>query len=744
MAHIHSIYDTDPHFIIDPKTRRIKNDSGKTVLVQGDHNSERFTFEIPRYVDGHDMSICDVVEVHYNNVGSADEETYSDVVDIDDLQVSPASEDVVIFSWLISGNATQYKGALDFAISFQCHDAEGNIDYELGTLTHEGITIGDRIRNSKTVIERVADILSKWRSDLFGIGKTEEAKMRAVSQEEQNAIADKGAEVLATIPADYTATSAMAEEAIRTKADGIVLSAEGESVVVNDSSNDYIRGLRVFGKSTRVTAKGYQLFDSNRLSSITQGGVTITNNANGSFNITGSGTMTSNIAKMVDYTHEETMRLLKPGTIHAVFTKTHPYVYFQIRNASTIYCGLTYSRQTFEITQEILNDPNLCIRIGIYGEANGTIEAGTVAPMVYQDGDGTWEPYTGGKASPSPEYPQEIVSVENPTIAIHSKNLIPFPYPMFACSNTDELDVTIRDDGGVLINGTPTQDSFINLCKYDFGPNHISQSTASGFVVNKHNSSILVAYDGKNKITFILVKSGTVCNNEVVYPQLEVGNVATEYEKGSGRQSFGTDRTLPGIPVTSGGNYTDANGQQWICDEIDFERGKYIQRITEKVYNGSSGELWNYIAANGVQNTPVFCVTVPGISTNPKASGRATLCDSYLHASNLPISNYEYWGESTYFGSKQFAFRNDSCVNIEEWMRYLAEHPITIMYDLATPIETPLSESELAVFRALKTNKLTTTVLNDAGAHMQLDYIADTKTYIDNQIAKRITEITNT
>ena len=36
---------------------------------------------------------------------------------------------------------------------------------------------------------------------------------------------------------------------------------------------------------------------------------------------------------------------------------------------------------------------------------------------------------------------------------------------------------------------------------------------------------------------------------------------------------------LPGIPVTSGGNYTDEIGQQWFCDEADFASGKYVQRV---------------------------------------------------------------------------------------------------------------------------------------------------------------------
>ena len=52
MAHQHGVYDTDKHFVIDSNTRKIENQSkSKITLIQNDHDSERFTFEIPRYVE---------------------------------------------------------------------------------------------------------------------------------------------------------------------------------------------------------------------------------------------------------------------------------------------------------------------------------------------------------------------------------------------------------------------------------------------------------------------------------------------------------------------------------------------------------------------------------------------------------------------------------------------------------------------------------------------------------------------
>ena len=121
MPHIHSIYDTDLHFIIDPITRSITSESGKVTLMQNDHNSERFTFEIPRYIEGHDMSLTDKVEIHYNNIDGSNKRTYnSDIYEVDDLQVSQDSDNMVIFSWLISKNAHTTAGSLNFIAIFVC------------------------------------------------------------------------------------------------------------------------------------------------------------------------------------------------------------------------------------------------------------------------------------------------------------------------------------------------------------------------------------------------------------------------------------------------------------------------------------------------------------------------------------------------------------------------------------------------------------------------------------------------
>ena len=169
MAHLHRIYDTDLHFIVNPITRVIASESGKVSLMQYDHNSERFTFEIPRMIEGHDMTLTDKVEVHYINGSGSSKLTRSDgIYPVDDLDLSPDSEDMVICSWLVSGQATKFAGNLAFVLRFVCHDQDGNITYQWFTNPFTGIKINAGINNENSITEgNSPDILELWKDDLY-------------------------------------------------------------------------------------------------------------------------------------------------------------------------------------------------------------------------------------------------------------------------------------------------------------------------------------------------------------------------------------------------------------------------------------------------------------------------------------------------------------------------------------------------------------------------------------------------
>lgn len=170
MAHIHSVKDTDVHYKIDGITRTIVNvNETKRMLVQNDHNSERLTFEVPRYVDGHDLTTCNVVQVHYLNTDTYEEKGSSGVYEVDDLGIKENDENTVILTWLVSGNATKYIGTLNFIIRFSCV-TNGNIDYAWNTTIFKGIAILEGLYNSDEVVEENYDILMQWKQELIAAG----------------------------------------------------------------------------------------------------------------------------------------------------------------------------------------------------------------------------------------------------------------------------------------------------------------------------------------------------------------------------------------------------------------------------------------------------------------------------------------------------------------------------------------------------------------------------------------------
>lgn len=180
--------------------------------------------------------------------------------------------------------------------------------------------------------------------------------------------------------------------------------------IVEDSMSYPQIALNVDGDYEQVTTQGYQLFDASKLPTKSQGGATVTNNGDGSFTISGSRNLSEQFSLYYELTHEETLKMLKVGkiTLNQNGGDTTPYVVVQLlKTGGGAWFQLNKSIQSVNITQEMLQDIGCVLRVLLYGANGAAIQTGTVKPMLYQDGDGTWEPFTGGIASPNPEYPQE-------------------------------------------------------------------------------------------------------------------------------------------------------------------------------------------------------------------------------------------------------------------------------------------------------------------------------------------------
>lgn len=176
MRHIHPVTDSDTYFTIDPITRQLSNGTSKKMsLIKGDHNSERFTFELPLTVEGHDMSQCNRVEVHFINVDSKTRAKNEDVYIVTDHKTSDGknafrkSDDgqKVLADWLISGNVTKYAGTLNFVVRYVCIGEDGTVDYAWNTAIYSNINVLDSINNSEVVVDEYSDVLQEWYEQLL-------------------------------------------------------------------------------------------------------------------------------------------------------------------------------------------------------------------------------------------------------------------------------------------------------------------------------------------------------------------------------------------------------------------------------------------------------------------------------------------------------------------------------------------------------------------------------------------------
>lgn len=244
MEHKHIVVDGDTRFIINPITRHIRNESSrKTTLIQNDHNSERFTFELPRYVDGHDMSLCNKVEVHYLNIDANTKQQHTDMYTVDDLGLDGEN---VVFSWLISNSVTGLVGSLNFLVKFKCVEGTA-ITYEWNTAIFTNISISNGINAGETFEEDYLDIIERWKATVTreitnkvneGVTEWQElesgkvrGEMTAFSAQWNEALATERARIDQIVKLPNGSTTGDAElQDIRVGADGVTYESAGTAV----------------------------------------------------------------------------------------------------------------------------------------------------------------------------------------------------------------------------------------------------------------------------------------------------------------------------------------------------------------------------------------------------------------------------------------------------------------------------------------------------------------------------------
>lgn len=187
------------------------------------------------------------------------------------------------------------------------------------------------------------------------------------------------------------------------------------------------------------------------------------------------------------------------------------------------------------------------------------------------------------------------------------------------------------------------------------------------------------------------------------------GSVAVTLSDGNGKTQTLTLLTptgLPGIPVTSGGNYTDQSGQQWVCDEVDLERGVKVQRV-----NAVDLSACAIIGTTNLAVTKRLAIRLP---LKAKDYTVKALCNRLPYLVSFTIDTIHFYVDAN---------------NVNVFIPIDAKNPeegeYILFYALATPIETPLTPDEIAAYKALTAYGPDTVVQAGDGAGVKLEYQRD-------------------
>lgn len=192
-----------------------------------------------------------------------------------------------------------------------------------------------------------------------------------------------------------------------------------------------------------------------------------------------------------------------------------------------------------------------------------------------------------------------------------------------------------------------------------------------------------------------------------------------------------THNGLPGIPVTSGGNYTDPSGQQWVCDEVDLEREVRVQRIgkaeitstyrliisTSKLDTGGINKVQPFRIRDiyTIPGTTVICTTLPGVK-NIEPWGQPYEC---IGGVGSPAANIDFHVANERLGTTAETTSDDALEALRNWLK---TNPLSFIYALVTPVETPLTDAEIAAYKSLTTYAPTTGLQATDGAGLEATY----------------------
>ena len=341
--------------------------------------------------------------------------------------------------------------------------------------------------------------------------------------------------------------------------------------------------------------------------------------------------------------------------------------------------------------------------------------------------------------TPSPDNPVPLVSAGDEgqiDVTVCGANIL-----FVNIKKPTGMEVECDENGIITITGAPGEDRDVRIIgdwanKEEIYPNGDKIVYLEGLTEDEtiyiRTTNNTTGYKGGKEIKIlsailgiiVRLKDGKTYNGLQIKPMINFGSTALPFEPYTGKTiTISTPNGLPGIPVDSGGNYTDSTRQQWICDEIDAEENKYIKRTFLQTLD----ENLNY-TLNSTNNENLYQYVTYLTTSMDGTNSKALLSDRFAPGAQLGSSTKDpglwIYGPNTLV----IVVQKNIASTADELKQWSAANPTTVLL--------PLAEPEVSTITADQVNSYggATTAYTTSGADLTMQYVADAQKYIDNKI----------
>lgn len=335
---------------------------------------------------------------------------------------------------------------------------------------------------------------------------------------------------------------------------------------------------------------------------------------------------------------------------------------------------------------------------------------------------------TTQNGTPTPETPITLVSAGdsgNLNFWAYAKNLL---YVTVTTQTKNGVTYTVNNDGSITVSGTATALSIIDLCsniagKLALGKTYKMSDIWACRIRKTDNTYVYPAdrfiytSDMLEIYPYLQIKSGTTVN-KTYYPMLLLDEETDLTFEPCNRQLAQFPYTLRSV----GDVKDELNFDGEIYDY--FGKGIHIQKLHSIVFNGSESENWEALTDGRVAITVDSQYTPNTASTEDLYKPAKAICNIASVVSWVDLKSVTNGFAIGSASSRKIGFKvAGHTESVEAWKTYLAANPVTIVYVLRIPIETPITETDFNVFRQIRTNKGNTTIFCEAEA--KIEYYAN-------------------